>query len=525
MPDLLLRNARIWTGDPARPSADAALIREGRFAFVGRERDLSAPAGTEALDGGARLVVPGFIDGHAHLLATGFAMQGVDLKDVPSQEEAVRRVAARAAMAAPGDWIRGAGWDQHLWAGAAFPGRGALDTATPEHPVALDHTSGHAIWANSAALRLAGITRETEAPFGGAIDRDAGGEPTGILRDEAMKLIAAAIPHPSPSQRIDGLAAAIAHAHSLGVTGAHAMNAGRGEYQAMLALRDSGRLGLRIRAYLSWEKLDEWIERSVRTGDGDEMMRVAGVKFFADGALGSMTAWMLEPDASGGTGLALLPPDELESRVRRSLEHGLAVAVHAIGDRANRTVLDMFQRLRGRAPKLPRRIEHAQLLTEHDLPRFAALGVTASVQPIHATQDMAKADRVWGARSRLAYAYESLRATGTALAFGSDTPVETMDPLAGVHAAITRQDARGEPAGGWYPEQRVSVQTALRAYTSGCARAAGDEATVGRIAAGCHADFSVLSRDILALDDPMDIATTRADITAVGGEIVYRREE
>lgn len=523
MPDLILRNARIWTGDGATPWAEAALVREGRFASVGREADIAAPAGAATLDARGRLVVPGFIDGHAHLLATGFAMQGVDLKDVPSPEEAARRVAGRAATTPAGAWIRGAGWDQHLWQGARFPGRALLDAAAPEHPVALDHTSGHAIWVNGAALQAAGITRDSDTPFGGEIDRDAAGEPTGILRDEAMKLIASAIPHPTPAERIDALNAAIAHAHSLGVTGAHAMNVGRGEYQAVLALRDSGRLRLRIRTYLSWEKLDEWIERGIRTGDGDEMMRIAGVKFFADGALGSMTAWMLEPDAAGGKGLALLPPDELEARVRRCLEHGLATAIHAIGDRANRSVLDTFERLSGVAPELQRRIEHAQLLAAGDVRRFAALGVTASVQPIHATQDMEKADRVWGERSRLAYAYESLRAAGTALAFGSDTPVETMDPLAGVHAAVTRRNARGEPPGGWYPEQRVSIETALRSYTAGCARASGDEATLGRIATGCHADFVVLSGDMFALDDPMRIAGTRAVTTVVGGEIVYQR--
>ena len=303
------------------------------------------------------------------------------------------------------------------------------------------------------------------------------------------------------------------------------MDVGRGEYQSMLALRDSGRLDLRIRAYLTHERLDEWFERAVRTGDGDEMMRIAGIKFFADGALGSMTAWMLEPcEGATDTGLALQPVEVLEERVRACLEHGLATAIHAIGDRANREVLDILERARGLAPELPRRIEHAQLLAQGDLPRFAALGVSVSAQPIHATQDMHKVDRVWGKRGNGAYAFAALLASGANLAFGSDTPVETMDPIAGIHAAVTRRATAGEPPGGWYPEQRLPLEAALRAYTSGCAQAAGEGATLGRIAAGYLADFTVLSQNLFDFGDPMRIVETRADVTVVGGEVVYRRD-
>jgi predicted amidohydrolase YtcJ len=388
----------------------------------------------------------------------------------------------------------------------------------------LTHTSGHCIWVNGAALEAAGITRDTEAPFGGEIDHDAGGEPTGILRDTASRLIAAVIPPPAPDERLAALRNAIAHAHMLGVTGVHAMDVGRGEYQSMLALADRGHLDLRIRAYLTHERLDEWFDRGIRTGDGGDMMRIGGVKFFADGALGSMTAWMLEPNDDGsGTGLALQPAEELEQRVRACLERGLAPAIHAIGDRANREVLVILERARGIEPDLPRRIEHAQLLAPDDVGRFAALGVAVSAQPIHATQDMRKVDRVWGARGAGAYAFASLLRTGAVLAFGSDTPVETMDPLAGIHAAVTRRNAAGEPPGGWHAEQRISVEAALRAYTGGCAAAAG-KPDAGRIAAGCHADFTVLSHDLLALDDPMRILDARVEMTAVAGTIVYRRE-
>jgi hypothetical protein len=525
MTDLLLHKARIWSGDQAQPWADAAVIRDGRFAFVGREQDAGVAPDARRIDARGRLVLPGFTDAHAHLLNTGFAMRSVDLKAVPSAEEAARRVGARAASTPPGGWIRGAGWDQHLWPAAAFPHRRLLDAVAPEHPVVLNHTSGHCIWVNSVALRAAGVTRDTPAPYGGAIDLDEDGEASGILRDTASKLIVDAMPHPTPPERIDVLRDAIAHAHRLGVTCAHAMDVGRGEYQALLALNDSGRLDLRVRAYLTAERLDEWIDRAARTGDGDDLLRIGGVKFFADGALGSMTAWMREPYVgSDDTGLALQSTEQLESMVHRCLQNGLAPAIHAIGDRANAETLDIIERARHIAPQLPRRIEHAQLLDAADVPRFAALGVTASMQPIHATQDMAKVDRFWGQRGRGAYAFGSLQASGANIAFGSDTPVETMDPLAGVHAAVTRRNAAGEPRSGWYPAQRLSLESTLRAYTLGAAVASGDGALSGRIAVGCAADFVVLSQSLFELEDPMRILDTRIEMTVVAGEVVYERE-
>lgn len=523
MPDLLLRNARIWTGVAESPWAEAALVRDGRFVFVGRERDLSSPAGVRTLDARGRLILPGLIDGHAHLLNTGLAMRSVDLKGVASVEEAVRRVAERVASAPAGGWVRGAGWDQSLWPGARFPGRRELDAVAPDHPVALIHTSGHCLWANGAALRAAGVSATTEAPFGGAIDRDEQGEPTGVLRDEAMRLIYDAMPPISHEERVAALRDAGAHAQRLGLTCVHAMDVGRGELRALQTLHERGELRLRVRAFLAGARLDEWLGTS-RTGDGDELLRIAGVKFYADGALGSLTAWMLEPyEGLEDTGLALLPTDELEQRVRKCLDAGLAPAVHAIGDRANREALDVLERTRTLAPELPRRIEHAQVLAPDDIPRFANLGISASVQPIHATQDMAKVDRAWGERGRTAYAFASLLESGANLAFGSDSPVETMDPLAGIHAAVTRRNAAGEPAGGWYPEQRVSLDAATTAYTAGCARATREEGSLGRIAPGYEADFVVLSEDLFQLRDPMRVLGARVELTVIGGELVHGR--
>ena len=522
MAALLLRNARIWTGDVAQPWAETALVRDGRFAIVGREHDLTPPSNIETIDAGGRLVMPGFIDGHAHLLHTGLAMRSVDLKGVTSVDEAVRLVAERVEAAADA-WVRGAGWDQHLWPGARFPTRHDLDAVAPETPVALTHTSGHCLWVNSAALAAAGIDASTEAPFGGAIDVDEEGMPTGILRDAAALLIERAAPQPRAPERREAVRDALAHAASLGITGVHAMDVGGGELSALRSIEGLGELDVRVRVYLTAARLDDWLGE-VRSGQGSDRLRIGGVKFFADGALGSLTAWMLAPyDGSQDEGLALEEPSALEERVRACLERGLAPAIHAIGDRANREVLDLLERTRDLAPELPRRIEHAQLLTPEDLPRFAALDVTASVQPIHATQDKEKVDRFWGDRGRWAYPFASLSASGANLAFGSDSPVETMDPLAGLRAAVTRRRADGDPPSGWYPGERLAVATAAAAYGGGCARAAGEEASVGKIVAGYHADFVELSLDLFAAD-PMRLCDARVERTVVGGSLVYRRD-
>lgn len=526
MADTLIRNARIWTGDAARPWATAAVIRDGRFAFVGEEQAANTAPGTTVIDARGRLLLPGFVDAHAHLLDTGMARRWVDLKSTLSVDDAVRRVAGRVAASAFGAWVRGVGWDQNDWPGAHFPHRRALDAVSPENPVVLSHTSGHCVWVNSAALRAAGITAATPAPVGGAIDLDEEGDPSGILRDTASRLISKVAPPATQGERIAAMQDAIAHAHSLGITGVHAMDVGRGEFQALHALNDSSALTLRVHEFLSASRLDEWFERNFATGDGDAMLAVGGVKFFSDGALGSLTAWMCEPYAgSSDVGFPLQPIADLERDVRRCLEHGLAPAIHAIGDRANHEVLDLLERAREVAPGLPRRIEHAQLLAAGDCERFGALGITASVQPIHATQDMAKVDRSWGDRGTYAYAFVSLLASGANLAFGSDTPVETMDPIAGIHAAVTRRNAAGHPPGGWYPAQRVTIDAAVTAYTSGVARAAGIDDTRGRIAPGYDADAVMLSHDIFALTDPMRILDARADITLVAGNIVRSRED
>ena len=518
MTGILLRNGRFWTGDPAQPMVDRALLGVASFVDLGEAAGVSA--GT-VIDLGGRLVVPAFWDSHAHLMYTGMTMAHVQLKGARSIEEVQHRLAERVATSAPGDWIEGAGWDQNEWPTAKFPTRTDLDSVALANPVVLVHTSGHCSWVNSAALRAAGLVGETPVPEGGAMPLDESGNPTGVLFDRAMDLVAAKIPPRGPGHRIDSITRAIAHAHSLGIAGVHAMDVGGGELAALRDIHREGRLHLRIRAFLSAR--DETLWDGHATGHGDAWLRIDGVKWFADGALGSLTAWMEQPyESSTECGFPLQPVAELEASVRRALERGLAPAIHAIGDRANREVLDLFERLRDVRSDLPRRIEHAQLLAPEMPHRFTGLGVTASVQPIHATQDMAKVDREWGERGMHAYPFRTLLEAGVNLAFGSDTPVETMDALAGVHAAVFRQHANGTPAGGWYPAERLAVEDALRAYTAGPALASRETGVAGRIASGYAADCAVLSHDIVS--DPDSLRAARVDLTIVGGRIVYARE-
>lgn len=527
--DLVLHHGRIFTCDPARPWAEALVIRQGRVTFVGSNADVegSVSAGLPSIDLGGRLALPGFCDAHVHLLNLGISRQVVNLRGARSLEEAVARVRDRAKGTPPGQWVRGHGWDQNEWAEPSFPDRRSLDKVAPENPVALAHTSGHATWVNSRALALTGIGADTPDPPGGRIERDReSGEPTGILYETAGRLIQGALPELTDSERLEALREAIRYAQSLGVTSAHDMGVGRRTLAALRKLREQGELGLRVRVYLERERLDEFIAEGVRTGDGDELVSVGGAKLLADGALGSQTALMLEPleGQPDNYGVAVTPAEELGALVRKALDAGLATAVHAIGDRANREVLDVYEGIQGSDRSLRLRIEHCQLLHPSDIRRFAALGIAASMQPIHATSDMHKADQLWGARSTGAYAFRSLLNSGARLAFGSDCPVETMDVIAGIHAAVTRRRADGEPPGGWYPEQRLSVEEAVTAYTLGPAYATGQEALVGSLSPGKLGDVAVVSRDLFALADPMDMLTAQVDLTILGGRVVYERE-
>ena len=531
--DRIFVNGSIAYTGRSEPRTQAIAAWHGHVVVVGPDDEVLALRGpsTEVIDLRGRLVLPGFTDSHVHFLSFSLQHTGrlVDLREARSLAEALDVMRQWAGRSAEGDWIRGGGWDKNRWttdpsvrAAGAFPTRWDLDAVAPRNPVFLSNKDGHSAWVNSRALAAAGMTRETRAPEGGAILRDASGEPTGILQDAAIGLVAKHLPAFSASQQREALVAGAEAANALGLTGIH--NCEGAEVLACCEeLTRRGQLSLRVVSYLPGEALEHASRCGLRSGFGDEWHRVGGLKLFVDGALGSQTAAMLEPlEASENRGLLQVSPEELASFVRRAAEAGLSCAIHAIGDRANRLALDAFEGMQELSAhhRLRQRIEHAQHLTEEDLPRFARLGVTASMQPIHVPGDIDMAERHLGSRCRWAYPFGSLLRSGANVAFGSDAPVESLDPLAGIAAAVNRQRPDGTPAGGWHPEERVSVEEAVQCYTLGAAVAAGKERDEGSLHVGKLADLVVLSDDIFAMPAAR-LNEARVVLTVVGGEVVF----
>ena len=524
--DQVLLNGNIHTMDPQQPQASAVAIAGDRFLAVGSDaemRALLAPGGREVDLGGAT-VVPGFIDAHIHFLSYGLSLQEIDLSGAPTLSSALERVRRRAADTPHGQWLTGRGWDQSVWEGGSFPTAAQLDAVAAQHPVFLARKCGHAAWVNGRALERVGITVRTANPDGGEIVRGADGQPTGILLEKAMDLAFPCLAEPSAEEAVAAVRQAQEVANRMGIVGVHTKEAAP-SLRAFQQLRADGELTLRTVAQIPVAELDSAIRLGLRTGLGDEFLRIGGVKVFSDGALGPRTAWMLAPyeGEPDNLGIAVTGAEEMAEIVARATEAGLAVVTHAIGDSANRMVLDALEASRraGQGLHLRHRIEHAQLLHADDVHRFAQLGVIASVQPIHATQDMRIADRYWGARSRYAYAFRSLWDSGAKLAFGSDAPVETPDVIQGIHAAVTRMRADGSPGGdGWYPEERLTVAEAVWAYTVGAAYAGSTESSQGSITPGKLADLVVLSQDIFTVH-PMAILETDVEATLFGGAFVW----
>ena len=526
--DWLLINGRFYTMDETQPQASALVIYGGRIIAAGDAADLHARfSAAAAMDLGDRCVIPGLTDAHIHFHGYALSLQNVDLFEVPSLDEALQRVAARAADVPPGAWIKGRGWNQDLWPDRAFPSAAHLDRVSPHNPVALTAKSGHAWWVNSQALEAVGINADTPDPKGGQLLRDADGAPSGILLEmSAIDLVRDHVPQPAPDEVDRALLATFPVAWRLGLTGVHDCD-GRSAFLAYQRLHQRGELGLRVHKHIPAKRLDDAIGVGLRSGLGDDWLRVGHAKVFADGALGPRTAWMIAPyeGEPDNLGIPVSPSGELEAVIRRAAEHGFSCAIHAIGDRANRAVLDAFEQVQDHPSHLPQRIEHVQLLHPDDLPRLAQLGVVASMQPIHATQDLEMADRYWGARAALSYAWRGLRESGATLAFGSDCPVEDLNPLVGIHAAVTRRRADGTPGpSGWYPEQRLTVSEAVHAYTVGAARAAGVTDRLGSLAPGKLADLVVLDQDIFQIP-PDEILAARPLGTMIDGRWVYRHDD
>jgi hypothetical protein len=518
---------------------EAVAIANGRILAVGSDEEIRAYKGlnTQVIDLRGRLVVPGLADSHVHFIGGGFQLLEVDLKDAHSEEEFVRRISDKARTLPPGKWIQGGDWDEEAWPSRKLPERGLIDPVTPRTPVFISRYDGHAGLANSFALKLAGITKDTRDPVGGVIVRDAkSGKPTGILKDEAQELVAKVIPRPTESEMEEALRAALKEAARVGLTSLHDITVDTeswngsftGEIRMLRRAEREGWLTCRIYAITPiahWEKL---AEAGISHDMGSDFLKLGAVKAFADGSLGSRTGWMFEPydDDRGNRGLPMPlmnPPSRMEALARQADEAGIQICTHAIGDRAVSAILNIYEALGGDHPAAHRfRVEHAQHLRAEDFARFGKLGIVASMQPYHAVDDGRWAEkRIGHERARTSYAWRSMLDASVVLAFGSDWPVAPLDPLSGIAAAVTRATLDGRNPGGWFPEQRLTVEEALRAYTRGSAYAAFEEKDKGTIAPGKFADLVVLSEDLFRIP-PQRIKDAHAEITMVGGRVVYQ---
>ena len=530
--DLIVTNARIYTVDDGRPMAEAMAVRDGRVEFIGSERGALAHRGsaTRILDLAGRTVIPGMVDAHAHLRGLGEALRTVDLTGTRSYDEVIARVAARAKEVPAGTWVVGRGWDQNDWADTRFPTHEALSRAVPGHPVFLERVDGHAAIVNARAMQSANLAPTATDPPGGRIERMAGGAPSGVLVDDAMGLVAQAIPALTRAEVRTAIVAAIREANRWGLTGIHDAGVSRETIDVYESLAAEGKYDLRNYVMISSEDstINHYLRRGAQSGLHGGRLWIRSIKISADGALGSRGAALLEPysDEPSHSGLVTTPPDRIRAIAERALRGGFQVNVHAIGDRGNRLVLDAFEDALRTFPASDHRfrVEHAQILHHADIPRFAELDVIPSMQAVHQTSDMYWAgNRLGPTRLFGAYAWRSLLATGVIIPNGSDFPVEAVNPLLSFKAAITRSDARGWPLGGWFPEQRMTRDEALKSMTIWPAHAAFQEKELGSLSPGKYADFVVLDRDIMSVAEE-SILGTEVVATYLGGRAVYERK-
>lgn len=539
--DLVLRNANIVTMNRNTPTAEALAVSGDRILAVGSEDEVSGYVGTETevLDLEGKTVVPGMIDSHVHFVGLGNRLLQLDARNVSDKDEIIERVAEHVADAEAGEWIQGRGWDQNRWSVKEFPTKEELDGVSPDNPVFLRRVDGHAAWVNSLALEIAGITRETPDPPGGEIIRYASGEPAGTLVDNAFRLVSEHIPPISREQKRRAIGLAIQECLASGLTGVHEAGGYREDIELYEEMMREDAFDLRIYEFLRWptdeqklphtyEELDYYLEQGPQVGLHGNRLTIRGIKMSIDGALGSRGAALLEPyeDDPDNRGLLRLTEDEVYATIVRGLEAGFQVTTHAIGDRANRLVLDTMERALEEtgAEDARLRIEHAQILHPDDVPRFAEFGVIPSMQPTHCTTDMNwAATRLGEERTEYAYAWRSLLDSGIPIAGGSDAPVEPVQPLPGIYAAVTRRDLEtGWPGEeGWHPEQKVTREEALRMFTIDAAYSVFEEDLKGSLEPGKLADIVVLSKDIMTIPAE-EILTTEVLMTFLGGELVYQ---
>lgn len=531
--DLIAVNGRITTVNETQPEAEAVAVLNGRIIAVGGSNEIQALAGpqTRIIDLRGRRVVPGFNDSHVHFLDGGQGLAGVQLRNARTEAEFSRLIGEFAAKLQKGRWVLNGNWDHENWTPARLPTRQLIDALTPENPVFINRLDGHMALANSLAMKLAGITRSTQDPPGGAIVRDQSGEPTGVLKDAAMGLVYKVIPPPADDEMAEAIRAAMRYAGENGVTSVQDMSASPSLLPVYQKLLREGELTVRISGHQPLSQWERLAAVGVRVGFGNEKLKIGGLKGFADGSLGSTTALFFEPyvDDPKTSGL---PSDEMfpESRMLDNIagadKAGLQLAVHAIGDKANRIILDQFAeaaRLNGDRDRRFR-IEHAQHLRMEEIRRFASQKVIASMQPYHAIDDGRWAEnRIGPERARGTYAFRSLIDAGVVLAFGSDWYVAPMEPLMGIYAAVTRRTLDGKNPEGWVPEQKITVAEAVRAFTLGSAYASFDEKIKGSIEKGKLADLVVLSEDIFSID-PTAIDKVKVVLTIFDGKVVYERK-
>jgi predicted amidohydrolase YtcJ len=526
--DLLLLNGRLWTGNKKQVWAEAIAAKGERILFVGANAEAKklADGKTRVIDLQGNLTLPGFIDDHTHFIEGGFHLLSVDLRDAATPAEFSERIKNQAAKLPKGRWIRGGDWDHERW-GGELPTREWIDKFTADNPVFITRLDGHMGLANSAALKLAGLGKETPSPSGGTIVKDpATGEPTGVLKDDAMSLVYKVIPDETDAEYEEALQASLNYAASVGVTSVQDITSWR-DYEIYKRFKDANRLTVRVYARTpisQWQRQAEIVRQQ---GAGDHWLKLGGLKAFMDGSLGSTTALFFEPftDAPNNRGLMLeanTPEGKLKETMKQADKAGLQCSIHAIGDRANHLLLNYFAAIEQENGKRDRRfrIEHAQHLLPGDIARFAKLGVIPSMQPYHAADDGRWAEkRIGKERVKTTYAFRSLLDAGAVLTFGSDWFVAPLSPLLGIHAAVTRQTIDGKNPQGWVPEQKITVEEAIRAYTSSCAYAEFAENHKGTLEVGKLADLVVLSQDLFKIN-PTDIEKTKVLYTIVGGRVV-----
>lgn len=527
--DMILTGGTILTMDKYLPPSEALAIVDGRILAVGREEEILPLANrrTKRIDLQGAVVVPGLMDSHLHLIGFGQSLDQLQLVGTSSAEEIAGLVAARAAELPPGTWIQAQGWDQNDWDTQAFPTRQVLDQVAPDHPVILSRVDGHAIWTNSRALTLAGITAGTPNPQGGVILKDESGDPTGVLIDNAASLVRSVVPPPTRDDTRAWLLAAVQQLNQVGLTEIHDPGVDGATLEVIRELVDEGNFNLRYYGMLDGSD-EELLERHLSKGpviNYGGRLTVRTVKFYLDGALGSRGAALLSPysDDPRNRGLIRTSPDVLEALVIQTLRFGFQPAIHAIGDRANRLALDIYERVTPQfeGQDFRPRIEHAQVIAARDIRRFARLGVIAAMQPSHATSDMYWAeDRLGPRRVRSAYIWQRLLDAGVTIAGGSDSPVESANPLLQLYAARTRQDTTGWPEDGWYPDQKMGGLDALRTLTTWSAYAAIEESSRGKVFPGYDADLTVLSKNPV-IGDPQELLSTDVLMTVLAGQIVW----